>query len=196
MGADIVSAFRALPSQPALVSVLGVTVIVNLFYFSFTPLIPVFGDRLEVGAFLTSLLLSANSVGSIIGACFIASGLPWRRGSIYIGGSAIALCGLFVFALSGWYPLALLALITAGVGISGFATMQSVLVMVNAEDEMRGRAMGLLSMSIGVLPVSMLLLGVGADAVGPTTGVMISVVIGLLVLITWSLKRPEARVAP
>jgi hypothetical protein len=61
---------------------------------------------------------------------------------------------------------------------------------------MRGRAMGLLSMSIGVLPVSMLLLGVGADAVGPTAGVMISVVIGLLVLMTWSVKRPEARVAP
>ncbi len=196
IGADIASAFRALPGQPALISILGITVIVNLFYFSFMPLVPVFGDRLEVGAFLTSLLLSANSLGSIIGATFIARGLRWRRGTIYVGGSTLALCGLFVFAVSGWYPVALLALMTAGVGISGFATMQSVLVMMNAEDETRGRAMGLLSMSIGVLPLSMLLLGLGAGAVGPTAGVMISVVLGLLVLGTWSVKRPEARIAP
>jgi predicted MFS family arabinose efflux permease len=193
---DIAAAFRALPGHPALVSVLGVTVIVNLFYFSFIPLVPVFGERLEVNAFFTSLLLSSVSLGSILGALTIARGLPFRRGTIYIGGSTLALCGLFVFAVSGWYPVALLALMTAGMGISGFATMQSVLVMVNAEDDMRGRAMGLLSMSIGVLPLSMLLLGLGASAVGPTAGVVTSVIVGLLVLAAWSVKRPEARLAP
>jgi MFS family permease len=102
------------------------------------------------------------------------------------------LCALIVFAVSGWYPLALVALMVAGVGIAGFATMQSVLVMVLAEDEMRGRAMGLLSMSIGVLPLSMILLGLGAQAVGPQTGVALSVVLGICVLGAWSLKRPEA----
>ena len=190
--ADIVAAFRALPAHRALVSILGVTIIVNLFYFSFMPLVPVFGERLGVGAFLTSLLMSANALGSIIGASCIARGLPLGRGLIYIGGSTVALCSLLVFAISGWYPLALLALIVAGVGNSGFATMQSLLVMVNATDEMRGRAMGLLSMSIGVLPISMLLLGLGAQAVGPTAGVAISVVLGLVVLWTWCAWRPEA----
>jgi MFS family permease len=194
--ADMAAAFRALPGHPALVSVLGVTVIVNLFYFSFMPLVPVFGERMEVGPFLTSLLLSANAMGSIVGATFIARGLPIGRGAIYVGGSTLGLCGLFVFAVSGWYPLALAGLICAGMGISGFATMQSALVMINSDDAMRGRSMGLLSMSIGVLPLSMLLLGVGADAVGPTAGVMISVVLGLIVLGTWSVKRPEARTAP
>jgi predicted MFS family arabinose efflux permease len=190
--ADILAAFRALPGQPALVSVLGVTIIVNLFYYSFTPLVSVFGERLGVGALLTSLLLSANSIGSIAGSSLIARGLPFGRGVIYVGGSTLALCALIVFAVSGWYPLALVALMVAGVGIAGFATMQSVLVMVLAEDEMRGRAMGLLSMSIGVLPLSMILLGLGAQAVGPQTGVALSVVLGICVLGAWSLKRPEA----
>ena len=196
LAADVLAAFSALPGQPALVSVLGVTVIVNLFYFSFMPLVPVFGERLEVGAFLTSLLLSANAIGSIVGALFIARGLPVGRGVIYVGGSTTALCGLFIFAVAGWYPAALLALIFAGLGTSGFATMQSLLTMVIAADEMRGRAMGLLSMSIGVLPVSMLLLGLGAQAVGPATGVVISVVAGLCALTAWTLKRPEAMRAP
>jgi predicted MFS family arabinose efflux permease len=167
-------------------------VIVNLFYFSFMPLVPVFGERLGVGAFLTSLLLSANALGSIVGASFIARGLPLGRGKIYLGGSTLALCSLLIFAVAGWYPASLLALIVAGVGISGFATMQSALVMVNAADDMRGRAMGLLSMSIGVLPLSMLVLGLGAQAVGPTAGVVVSVIVGLTVLAAWSVRRPEA----
>jgi hypothetical protein len=104
----------------------------------------------------------------------------------------VALCSLLVFAIAGWYPASLLALIIAGVGISGFATMQSALVMVNAADDMRGRAMGLLSMSIGVLPLSMLVLGLGAQAVGPTAGVVVSVIVGLTVLAAWSVRRPEA----
>jgi MFS family permease len=194
--ADVAAAFKALPARPALVSVLGVTVIVNLFYFSFMPLVPVFGERLGVGAVLTSLLLSANAIGSIVGASFIARGLPVNRGAIYVGGSTVALCALFVFAVSGWYPVALLALLTAGVGIAGFATMQSVLTMVNADDDMRGRAMGLLSMGIGVLPVSMLLLGLLAQAAGPVAGVAISVAAGLCALALWSARRPEALRAP
>lgn len=194
--ADIIAAFRALPGHRALVSVLGVTVIVNLFYFSFMPLVPVFGEELGVGAFLTSLLLSANALGSICGALLIARGLPFNRGAIYIGGPTLALCSLLVFAISGWYPLALMALIVAGVGNSGFATMQSVLVMVNAADDMRGRALGLLSMSIGVLPISMVLLGLGAEAMGPTAGVVTSVILGLAVLWLWTIKRPEALRSP
>jgi predicted MFS family arabinose efflux permease len=194
--ADVAGAFRALPGQPALVSVLGITVIVNLFYFSFMPLVPVFGDRLGVGAVLTSLLLSANAIGSIVGALFIARGLPINRGRIYVGGSTIALCGLFVFAVSGWYPAGLVCLIVAGVGISGFATMQSALTMLNAPDEMRGRAMGLLSMGIGVLPISMLLLGLTAQVAGPVAGVAGSVTVGLCVLGTWCWRRPEALRAP
>src|SRR5690606_15637897 len=146
--------------------------------------------------FLTSLLLSANAIGSIGGSLLIARGLPLTRGQIYTFGSTAALGGLLVFALSGWYPVALVALIVAGTGISGFATMQSLLTMVNAPDEMRGRAMGLLSMSIGVLPLSMLLLGLGAQAVGPVAGVTISVLAGLTALAVWSIKRPEARLAP
>jgi hypothetical protein len=74
--------------------------------------------------------------------------------------------------------------------------MQSLLTMVNASDDMRGRAMGLLSMGIGVLPISMLLLGLLAQAAGPVAGVAISVTVGLCVLATWCVKRPEALHAP
>jgi MFS family permease len=190
---DLVTGFRYVRSHRALVSVLGVTILMNLFYFSYTPMVPIFGEKLGVGPFWSGLLLSAHGLGSVIGASVIASGLRLGRGWTYVGGSAFALMFLFLFAAMPWYPAALIALMVAGFGIAGFATMQSVLVMISAEDEMRGRAMGMLSMSIGALPFSMLLLGAYATAVGPAVGVMTSVSIGLVALVAFSIWRPEAR---
>ncbi len=189
---DLTAAFRYAYNRPSLVSILGVTVIMNLFYFSFIPLVPVFGERLEVGALLTSLLLSANAFGSIVGASLIARGLPLGRGVLYVGGGSMALLCLIFFALAGWYPAALLSLLIAGFGLSGFATMQGALVMTNTEDEMRGRALGLVSMGIGVVPFTMLLLGSFAQAVGPSIAVMASASIGLSAMAIWNLRRPES----
>ena len=50
-----------------LISILGVTVIMNAFYFSFMPMVPVFADRLDVSAFWAGVLASGTSLGSIIG---------------------------------------------------------------------------------------------------------------------------------
>ena len=190
---DLKAAFAYVRRHQTLISVLGVTVIMNSFYFPFMPMVPVFADRLGVNAFLTGVLASATACGSMLGTFLIARGLPFGRGRIYVVGSVFALLLLGVFAASSWYPLALLALLLAGVGISGFATMQSVLVMVTAEDEMRGRAMGLLSMSIGALPFAMLLLGGVAQAIGPSAGVIGSVVIGLVAMAAWGYARPESQ---
>ena len=45
-----------LPSNPALVSVLGVTLIVNLFHFSYFPIVTVIAQRVFASPFLTGLL--------------------------------------------------------------------------------------------------------------------------------------------
>ncbi|HLF78578.1 MAG TPA: MFS transporter [Dehalococcoidia bacterium] len=190
---DLKAAFSYVRGHGTLVSVLGITIIMNLFYFSFTPMVPVFADELGVNAFRTGVLASAPALGSLTGTLLIAHGLPLGRGRIYFCGSMLALVFLCVFAAADSYPLALAALALAGFGTSGFATMQSVLVMITTEDEMRGRAMGLLSMSIGSLPFSMLILGGAAEAVGPSTGVTASVLIGLVLLVAWTLRSPEAQ---
>jgi len=193
---DLSAAFAYVRRHNTLISVLGITVLINLFFFPFTPLVPVFADHLGVDAFLSGVLASAAACGSMIGTFLIARGLPFGRGAIYFYGSMFALVFLGVFAAMAWYPLALVALLLAGVGISGFGTMQSVLVMVTAEDEMRGRALGLLSMSIGALPFGMLLLGATSQAFGPSAGVIASTVLGFLAMAVWAYLRPESNRIP
>jgi predicted MFS family arabinose efflux permease len=191
--ADIVAGFRFLRGNRTMISLLGVTVIFNVFYFSYSPLVPVFADRLNVNALWTGVLAAASGLGSMLGAFLIAARAPRRRGLIYVGGSALALVALLGFAAVPWYPAALLALLVAGAGTSGFATMQSALVMLSAGPAMRGRALGILSMAIGSLPFAMALLGLAAQRIGAPAAVAGSALLGLVGLLVWNTLRPESR---
>ncbi|HWC29328.1 MAG TPA: MFS transporter, partial [Dehalococcoidia bacterium] len=189
---DLKTAFGYLRGNHTLISILGVTVVMNAFYFPFTPMVPVFADRLDVNAFWTGILAGAPALGSMLGTILIARGGLVTRGWAYVGGSFFALVFLGIFAAANWYPLALGALMLAGLGTSGFATMQTALVMITSDDAMRGRALGLLSTAIGMLPFGMVVLGGVAQAVGPSSGLIGSVVCGMTVMVLWTRWRPES----
>jgi hypothetical protein len=55
----------------------------------------------------------------------------------------------------------------------------------------RGRALGLLSMAIGVLPIGMLLLGEVAEQIGTRQALVASSTTGALCLVLWVWRRPE-----
>ena len=190
---DLKAAVRYVSGHNALISIVGVTIIINAFYFSLLTMVPLFADKLHVSAFWAGLLAAANPMGSVAGTFLLARGVRVGRGLLYVGGSTLAMVGMLAFALAPWYSLAFAGTMLAGFGLAGFATMQSVLLMLTASDEMRGRAMGLLSMGIGVLPFSMLALGGIAEVVGPTAALAGSVTIGLGIIGAWSVWRPEAQ---
>jgi len=116
-----------------------------------------------------------------------------RRGLLYLGGSMLAMGFLFAFAAAQWYPLALALLIAAGFGASAFGTMQGVLVMTTVNADMRGRAMGVLSMAIGSLPFGMIGLGLIAQATDPAAAVMVSVGAGVAAMVIWTARYPHLR---
>jgi MFS family permease len=98
---------------------------------------------------------------------------------------------LVVFALMDVFAIALVALVLTGICSAGFASVQSALVMTVSPVEMRGRAMGLLSMAIGSLPFGMLVLGLLAEQVGPHNAVVISAAAGSVGLALWLFRHPE-----
>ena len=180
-----------LPRRRALVSILGVTVVVNLFYFTFIALVPEVAEGLGVGAFATGVLSGANTIGATISAFAIASLAHPPRGRLYVLGSMLALGALPVFALTDVYVVALIALIVSGLGVGGFAAMQMTLVATVVEKEVRGRALGLMSTAIGVLPLGTILLGLVAEPVGVGSAIAGSAVLGVVLLVLWVLRWPE-----
>jgi len=179
---DAAEGLRAIGRSQALIGVLAVTVVMNFFYFSFTPLVPVFAGELDVNALLAGALASANGFGMMLGSFLWAAFEIRRRGLMYVAGSFVSMGFLALFAGIPWYPSALVFVMLAGLAASAFGTMQGVLTMAAAEPEMRGRAMGVLGMAIGTLPFGMIGLGLLAQATSPALAVVLSIAGGFVIL--------------
>ena len=189
--AQLRDGFSLLGRYPGLVSILGITAAVNFFYFSFTPLVQVIGKQLGAGPGLVGLLAAMTGFGMMISSVVIARGRMQRRGRAYCVGSMVAFGFLIVVAQARAYPVTLVALLLAGIGTGFFGSTQSVLVMTSVPLEARGRALGLLSTAIGVLPLGMLGLGELAEAFGTRTAITASATAGAAVAGLWLLRHPQ-----
>jgi predicted MFS family arabinose efflux permease len=76
-------------------------------------------------------------------------------------------------------------LFIAAVGSGFFGATQSTLVLTTVDSDMRGRAMGLLSMAIGALPIGTFLLGEIAERLGASSAVVLMALSGLALLAVW-----------
>jgi MFS family permease len=188
---DLLDGVRALRAQRGVFSILGVTVIANFFLFAYFPIVPVVADRLGATPILVGVLSAGTGMGMMVGSLAMARLRPRRRGLVYTGGVFAALALLVPFALGDTYPLVLAAIICSGVGAGLFGSTQTTLVMAAAPEALRGRALGLLSMAIGALPVGMYALGELAERVGVRAGLVFNAVVGTVALAVWSLRRPE-----
>ena len=87
---------------------------------------------------------------------------------------------VLVFAASQWFAMSLPVLILLGLGTAGFGTMQSTIVVIAAREEMRGRALGVISLAIGAGPIGALMIGALAETTTPATAVAVFATIGLI----------------
>ena len=93
-----------------------------------------------------------------------------------------------------WLVFASLLVASSFVGL--FAATQAALVMTSVDGSMRGRAMGLLSMAIGVLPLGMIVLGEVSEQLGAPTAIVVSNVLGVACVLIFLRARPQAMRIP
>jgi MFS family permease len=164
--------------------VLGVTVAMNVFGFSYNAILPAFGaiafqaSPIEIG-----LLAAAEPFGALLAGLGLAlrRGTPPGRRTLAIG-SAGFLVVLTGAALAPSLPLAALLLMLGGVGTAAFASLQTGLVMMQAPIEARSRILGLTTTCIGMGPIGVLIIGALADGLGPRTAIAMMAMAGLAAL--------------
>lgn len=193
--ANIIEGLRQVRANRTIAGVLVITVFLNLFGFSYVSMVPVIArQELGLSPFPTGVLMSAEGLGAFIGALLIAFlAQPRRFNQLYLGGAILYLCCIIVFTLSPWFELSLGVLWIGGFGISGFAAMQSALIIAASPPAMRNRIMGVLAMCIGFGPLGILLTGLLADQLGASTAVLITATTGLFAMIGAGLYWPEMR---
>jgi len=192
---DLGVGFRYTFSNQTLFGVVLITVLMNTLLFPYQHILPVIANSvLEIGPAPTGFLQAAAGMGSFVGAISLASRANiLHHGRVYVGGSVLALACLIIFSLSRWYALSFPMLLLLGLGTSGFSTMQPTLAMLVSREDMRGKALGVVSLGIGTGPIGALYIGALADAFGPAMAITVNAVTGLALILMIVALLPSLR---
>ncbi len=170
-----------------------VTLVYNLWGFPFVALVPVLAERsLGLGPFATGLLVAMDGVGGLLaGAAILAFARASAFRRIYTWGCGLLLLAMLGLAASGEPFTAALALLLCGIGMAGFATMQTVIPILAAPPHLRLRVQGVITMAIGTSPLGFLQAGALGERLGPEGALLVMGAVGLFVLLVIVYRLPE-----
>jgi MFS family permease len=169
--ADIWSTMQVVAKNPVLASM---TVLIGASAFfvgnAYQAQMPGFALDLGHGRgdFSYSVILAADAAGGLAAGLILESGglLPPRPRTAFIL-AMIWCCALIGFARSSNYPVAITLLFIAGFVELGFNSMAQALVQLNAPGPIRGRVLGVFSMSaMGLRTFSGLSVGLLGSVIG------------------------------
>jgi MFS family permease len=191
--ASLGAGFREAWREPTVRAVLIITVLMNVLFFPYQHMLPVFArEVLRVGPEWLGALVAADGLGALLGALAIASRrgfLP--HGRLFALSVLVAPFLLLAFTSLRWPWACLPVLVVIGAAESGFAAMQSTLVLLSAPEANRGRAMGILSACIGTQPAGTLWIGFLATGIGVPAAMAINGMAALIAMlpVAWPLAR-------
>lgn len=177
-----------------IMTALLVTIVFNLASGPFMTLISVVArDTLGANDVLFGALAASPGVGALLGSLFMASRGVRRPATVYTFGAAAFLLGIMLFSVSRVYALSLGLLVLAGLGQSGFGTMQTMIALRAVGPELRGRVLGAIGVGIGASPLGILVAGYLAERIGTPQTLAAMSGAGVVLLVGLWLVFPELR---
>ena len=151
---------------------------VGMFFAnSYVQIMPVFADLLDSGETGFGYLLSAGGVGSVLGTLLMGGVHKYERlGKLMLQSAALSVAALMLFAwftASGWFYPALFMTFLASVFASVFLIGSMTVLQLTVPDQLRGRVMGIHTISFNLIPLGGLFLGVTAEFAGAAGAVFI-----------------------
>ena len=139
-------------------SMLMFSAVVELFGFSYFVMLPVVArEVLNVGATELGYLSAAGSIGGVVATVMMAALSETRsKGLLLAGAGAAAGVSLFFFGLSSWYTLSLILSALVGLCLTSYDAAMGALLQLLSIDRMRGRVLGLYSLTFGFTPLGRL----------------------------------------
>ena len=181
--------------QPLIVGLLLLGVVFGVFGMPYQALLPVFArDILHSGATGLGLLGLAVGVGAISGSIAVASFSDPRQVRFLLigGGTAFGLL-IVLFALSSVFWLSFGLTLVLGFTMQVSLTSNMTLVQLAVPSYIRGRVLSLRMAAMGIGPVGMLLLGVGAEQFGAPSALAVMGAISSVLAVVVVLAFPALR---
>ncbi len=185
----LVEGLRYIKGNSAVAFLLGMGLFTTFFGTSYMYLMPVLAkDILKVGSGGQGVLMSAGALGALIISIWVGSRGPFRRqGLVLISGAAMGGVSLIAFGLTshylGSYLVAFGAMFFIGFFNSLYLISNTTSLQMLIPDRVRGRVMGIHSMSISFIPLG----GMQAGAIANVIGAPFAVAIGGLAVTAFAL---------
>jgi MFS family permease len=197
--ADLKEGLRYVAAHPLIRTVIGLIGIVSVFGISFVTLFPAWAVNVLHGDARTNgFLQSARGVGALLAALLIASLGRFRfRGWLLTLGTFALPVTVALFALARWTPLAFLLAFGSGLAHILIFNLSNALVQVNSPDGLRGRIMGLYTMTFfGLMPLGALWIGFAAEHISQTAAVLGAAAVMLGAAAVMAVYMPHLRRHP
>jgi MFS family permease len=176
---------------------IGLSFASMFFAYAYMQIMPAFVPLLGAGETGYGFLLSATGLGSVAGTLAIASFQQSARlGTVVLGGAGVSGLCLYAFALAialGWYPLALVAVFCVSFFSSVFMISAMTALQVAVPDALRGRVMGIHTITYSLMPLGGLLLGAIADRSSAVVAVCAGASVFVVFVVVIAGTRPAIR---
>jgi len=181
---DLIEGIKYIFESRTLITVLVVTIIMNSLVFTYqSQLSVIVQNNLSDLPIILGILAALEGLGATFGTLLIAS-FPFKRGvMIFLSGSFLFGFCIMAFAFSHSISISIGLMILGGIGMAGFGTLQSILIISSANQNVRGRVLGILAITIGTQPIGAFLLGYFSREYGSVTALKFSVFIALVLLL-------------
>ncbi len=157
---------------------------------SFRSLMPAQVDLIfDGGPRQLGILMSMIGVGALIGSLFVA-GLTEniRRGVILLAATGLSAMAILVSTFVSIFIIAMIAMVVLGLGDAGRRSLNASMLMEQADEDHRGRVMGIYMLNFGLTPIGAIPLGILAEATDIRFAFAIAgLVLATSVLLTWIL---------
>ena len=193
---EIMIGFRYVAGEPVIRILMVNLAVVSLFGLGFITLMPAWSVNVLGGDATTNgYLFSARGAGALTGALMIASlGRIRSKGRLMTIGSFVMPIVLVLFSTTSRLSVSMLALVGVGWGFMVILNTSNALVQTHIPDELRGRVMGIYTLTFfGLMPVGSLLNGALADWVGAPITILINGIVMLLFAAMVWLRVPSLR---
>lgn len=143
----------------------------------------------EGGPRQLGILMSMIGVGALLGSLFIA-GLTEnvRRGIVLLSCTGLSAIAILVSTFVEFFVIAIFAMIVLGLGDAGRRSLNAAMLMEQADEEHRGRVMGIYMLNFGLTPIGAIPLGILAEATDIRVAFAVAgIVLAVAVLLVWTL---------
>ena len=164
---DLRSGLREVRDTPTLAAPLVLMAIVGAVAYEWQVMLPLFATLSFGGDARTfGLMFSAIGIGAVGGGLFVAGTRSVTSG-VLVRWTIVFGCAFIALATMPVLWLALVMLVVVGGFSSVIRAQSATLVQLNARPQLRGRAMGLLTMAFaGTTPIGGPLVGTSIEAIG------------------------------